>query len=208
MSYASPRRLSVAIAILALAIGACSGDSGPSSPTGPSPTAPPAPQTMTINGYVGDQSNGAPIGNAAVRASSGHTTTTGGNGYYELTGLAAGTVTITASADRYNSRSQSVTANGTRRVDLELVPFFRRTGSGAQVFDMPTSVSRVRIAGSYPGFCENFVVRIGGRLVVNEILGTCSVGIGQRIDGTYAATGGVVEVTRSSGVSWEIEQIQ
>lgn len=206
MSYASPRRLSAPIVLLALLVGACSGDSGPSLPTAPSP--PPTPQTLSINGYVGDQSSGAPIGNASVRAGSGQMTTTRGDGYYELTGLAAGTITITASADRYNSRSQSVTASTSQRVDLELTPFFRRTGSGAQVFDMPTGVSRVRIVGSYPGFCENFVVRIGGRLVVNEILGTCSVAVGPRIDGTYATTGGVVEVTRSSGVSWEIEQIQ
>jgi hypothetical protein len=82
-------------------------------------------------------------------------------------------------------------------------PLFTRSGSGANVFDMPTSVRRVRIFGDYGGSCENFVVKIAGRLVVNEILGSCSVATsGRHFDGTYATSGGLVAVTQSTGVSW------
>ena len=52
------------------------------------------------------------------------------------------------------------------------------------------------------GFCENFIVRIAGRLIVNEILGSCSVATSARhYDGTSLTSGGVVEVLNSSVLS-------
>lgn len=88
-------------------------------------------------------------------------------------------------------------------------PPFKKTGTGATVFDIPTSISRVHIAADYGGSCENFVVKVAGRLVVNEILGRCSVAIGPHYDGTHLITGGgVAEVTLSSGVSWLVEEVR
>ena len=87
-------------------------------------------------------------------------------------------------------------------------PIFTRTGTGANVFDMPTYVTRIRIQGSYSGNCENFVVRIAGRLIVNEILGTCSVASGRNYDGTFVATGGVTEVVLSTGITWTFTEVR
>jgi len=85
---------------------------------------------------------------------------------------------------------------------------FRRSGSGNTVFDMPSGVTRLHITGDYNGYCSNFVVHVGGRLVVNEILGACSVGIGRHYDGTHLVSGTVVDVVDSSGVNWSMEEIQ
>jgi len=88
-------------------------------------------------------------------------------------------------------------------------PIFRRTGSGANVFDIPSYVTRIHITGDYGGSCENFIVKIAGRLIVNEILGRCSIGIGPRYDGTHLITaGGTAEVTNSSGVNWVFEEVR
>jgi hypothetical protein len=88
------------------------------------------------------------------------------------------------------------------------IPVFTRSGTGASVFDLPTYVTRVRITGDYAGFCENFIVHIAGRGVVNEILGTCSNGSGPHFDGTYATSGGQVEVLNSTGISWTFTELR
>jgi hypothetical protein len=45
-------------------------------------------------------------------------------------------------------------------------------------FDMPADVARVRIVGIHTGSSSNFIVRVGGRLIVNEprgdVLGTAA----------------------------------
>jgi hypothetical protein len=57
------------------------------------------------------------------------------------------------------------------------------------------------------GFSSNFIVRIGGRLTVNELLGA---GWNQtRYDGTLlTGGGGVVSITNSSGVNWSFEEVR
>ncbi len=87
-------------------------------------------------------------------------------------------------------------------------PLYTHSGSGANVFDLPTSVKRVRIFGDYGGSCENFIINIAGRLIVNEILGSCSVASGRHFDGTFLSTGGVVEVTHSIGISWTFVEVR
>ena len=87
-------------------------------------------------------------------------------------------------------------------------PLFTASGIGDNVFDMPTSVARVKITGDYPSNCSNFIVKIGGRLVVNEILGTCSIAVGPHFEGTYVTTGGVVEITNSTGVAWTFTEVR
>lgn len=85
---------------------------------------------------------------------------------------------------------------------------FTRNGTGASVFDLPTYVTRVRITGDFGGFCENFIVHIAGRGVVNAILGTCGVGSGPHFEGTFATSGGQVEVLESTGVAWSFTEIR
>jgi hypothetical protein len=88
-------------------------------------------------------------------------------------------------------------------------PAWTETGTGASVFDIPTHVTRVRIEGRYTGRCENFIVRIRGRLVVNVILGTCSVADSRNYDGTHLISGGgVAEITSSSGINWTFTEVR
>jgi len=97
--------------------------------------------------------------------------------------------------------------SGGMRGTKELIvrKIWSKSGTGDNVFDMPTYVSRVRIIGTYTGYSSNFIVYVGGDLLVNELLGT---GWGTTTyDGTHLTTGGVVEIKHSSGVSWSFTQV-
>lgn len=48
-------------------------------------------------------------------------------------------------------------------------PPWDRTGNGDTVFDMPTYVSRVQVNGDRGARISDFIVRIGGPTVVNEL---------------------------------------
>lgn len=88
---------------------------------------------------------------------------------------------------------------------LTVKKLWSRSGVGNNVFDMPKSVSRVRVIGTYTGYSSNFIVYVDGWLLVNELLG---VGWGTtRYAGTHLTTGGVVEIQYSSGVSWSFTQV-
>ena len=80
-------------------------------------------------------------------------------------------------------------------------------GAGNTVFDMPTKIRRIRIQATYSQSSSNFIVKIAGSLVVNELLGTFW---GQTsYDGTHAiAGGGQVEITNSSGVQWIFTEVR
>jgi hypothetical protein len=53
---------------------------------------------------------------------------------------------------------------------------------------------------------EDFIVMIGGHLVVNDLVGTAW---GTTVsDGIYLTTGGVVAITNSSGVSWSFTEVR
>jgi len=100
------------------------------------------------------------------------------------------------------------TGNGRGTKKLRVIPkaVWTVSGQGDMVFDMPTYVSRVRIIGTYTGYSSNFIVYVGGHLLVNELLGT---GWGTtRYDGTLLTTGGVVSITNSSGVSWSFTEVR
>jgi hypothetical protein len=113
-------------------------------------------------------------------------------------GLSTGSFALTATASGYIATSTPVSA-GTTRIDSVLQRLagpapaptfapsptptpapapFSFSGTGANVFTIPSSVSRIRITGSNSGSGENFIVYIDNRLIVNEILGTCSVASG------------------------------
>lgn len=85
-------------------------------------------------------------------------------------------------------------------------PIFTASGSGNTVFDMPTTVTRIHITGTYTGFTSNFIVNIGGHLVVNDLIGTAW---GTNVsDGTYLTTGGTVAITNSLGVAWVFTEVR
>jgi hypothetical protein len=169
---------------------------------------------VTVTGVVTDSATNRAVGGVRVSAlrndtsaQSLATATTDGNGFYSMVVPSATAISMGYSRDGYNQQSATVTFTGDTRRDIRLVAFFSRSGTGNTVFDMPTSVSRVRIVGVLTGGLSNFIVRIGGRLVVNEIIGNRS-GYSQRTDGVYLTSGGVVEITNSTGVEWTFTQEQ
>lgn len=115
--------------------------------------------------------------------------------------------TLTVNGDQ-TSGTNTILISG--RGSLDGLPLFSRSGSGATVFDMPTYITRVRVVGRYSGRCENFIVWVGGRLVVNDILGSCSVADSQNYDGTHLLQGttGVVEVREATAINWTITEIR
>lgn len=210
-------RLNVCALILcAIAVGC-----GKDSPTQPTPTPTPTPVTPAptlsiITGTVSSAASG-PLGDATVRVidgpNAGMTAPTDGSGRYTLSGLTFSGFTITASAPGHIPVSRGgilqpgVTTN---TANFTLLPeaAFSRSGTGDTVFNVPTYITRIRVQANYGGSCQNFVIRIARRLVVNEILGSCSVASGRAFDGTYTTNGGVAEVTNSTGVNWAVSEVR
>jgi hypothetical protein len=89
-------------------------------------------------------------------------------------------------------------------------PLFTRSGVGDTVFDMPTTVARVRVQAAPTTSCQNFIVRIDGRpSIINVILGTCSVADARTLDSIYlTGGGGVVQITSSTGVQWTFTEVR
>lgn len=79
-------------------------------------------------------------------------------------------------------------------------PTWSQAGSGDTVFDMPKDVKRVTITGSFSGFTQNFIVWVGGELIVNELMGTAWNQ--PAFTGTYAVKAGQTEIKGSTGVAW------
>lgn len=104
----------------------------------------------------------------------------------------SGTVTVQANHTS-GTNTMAVSGRGVRDP-------FRRAGVGDTVFDLPPGVTRLRITGTYTANSSNFIVYVGGRLIVNELLGR---GWGMtHFEGTYVVSGTVVEIRSSSGVAW------
>ena len=189
---------------------------GTSSPTAPTPTASaavpvvvaPAPlpsvQRFTVAGVVSDALTRQPIGGATVSTLSAPNAVTDGNGYYSMAGVLAGLVSLAVTAPRYNGTIISgISVNGDTRRDVTLAPFWTRSGKGNTVFDMPATVMRVRIHGTWDRTSNsNFIVRVAGRLVLNEILRETIT-----YDGVHLLPGGgVTEIISSSAISWVFSQ--
>lgn len=212
-------RSKLVVAVLALAVVvACDGDS-PTAPNPPSP--PPAPDPVTYDIQVRvETADGIGIPGATLEVLdgmfAGQTFTVGGSGNVLLTD-AEGTMNIEARAPGFANRRLGVgppaMSGGTQSLTFQLPrrgALWTRSGQGNNVFDMPFFVTRVRIVGRFDGFCQNFIVRIDGDLTVNEILGDCSIAIGNRLEGVHLVSGGggTVEITGSAGVSWTFTEVR
>jgi hypothetical protein len=210
-------------------VSACGGDKGGGSPTSPSPPASDNTRVIAIDGELnfGDVTIGE-TGEKALhiwnRGTSPMTVTgltgpggisaTWTNGTIAPNTVQSLTVRFAPTEERSYSGTLTVNGNHTSGTNTKPVnargvrPPFSRSGVGNTVFDMPTSVRRVHITGRYDQRCENFIIWIGGRLVVNEILGTCSIGSGPTYSGEHLVSGGVVEITGSNGVAWSIQELR
>lgn len=190
-----------------LAVIACGGKG---SPTSPSPAPTPQPSLFNLTGHVSNSSNGTPVGGVNIRIvdgpDAGKSTSTNSGGDYAILGLRASAFSVSASANYYNGQSRAINFTGSQTLDfaLEPIPLWTRSGSGNQVFDMPTTVSRVHIQGHWNGQGNsNFIVWVGRDLVVNEILRQTI-----NYDGTHLVTGGVVRVEDSNYIAWTFTEIR
>jgi len=108
----------------------------------------------------------------------------------------------------YNTRQLGLFINGTNTLSfsLQTVDPWTTSGSGDNVFNIPTYISKIKIVANYGGFSSNFIVRIAGSLIVNELIGTG--GGTTHFEGTYVTSGGQVQITNSSGVSWSFTEVR
>ena len=176
----------------------------------PTTPTPPSPPTITGVTVTSDHST-IVVGNteqmtATVTMSDG--TTKAGNGTWSCGNTVLATVNQSGLVTGIQAGGVDIifdnTAGGRGIKTLTVRNIWKKSGKGDTVFDMPTYVERVRIIGTYNGYSSNFIVWVGGDLLVNELLGT---GWSQtRYDGTLLTTGGVVEIQHSSGVSWSFEE--
>lgn len=202
----------VTIAFCAL-LSACSKDS-PTSPTPQQQQPPQQPQVTlyTLTGTV-SAAGGGGLSGAVVRIAdgpnAGMSSIADGSGRYTLSGLTFAGFTVTASAAGYadSSRGGLLTSGSTTSTaNFTLLPAaaFSRSGVGNTVFDMPTYITRVRISGRWnQRDTSNFIVRIGGRLEVNEILRSSIT-----YEGIHLVTGGIVEITNSAQIAWTISEVR
>lgn len=202
-------RAYAALAVL-MALSACGGGSS----TAPSSTPTPTPTTFTLSGTVSDSSTGAGVSGASVTIQDGpnanRSATTDGSGHYSIAGLQQSGFTAKASATYYNALSKGIGLTSNQSLDFALAPIpqFSVSGSGDTVFDVPVRSMRVKIHGSYSGRCQNFILYIGSDLLVNEILGTCSIASGHTFDGTYLTNGGTGHTESSTGVNWTVTEVR
>ena len=83
------------------------------------------------------------------------------------------------------------------------VSSFSRSGSGADVFNIPPDVNIIRIQGQISSASANFIVYAGGALTVNVILGSGQTP--QNHDGTYVVIPGAqIQITNATGVNWTV----
>lgn len=219
------KRLIAFAALLTISVLGCnkSTPTSPSPPTGGNPppattttvpattTVPPAPTTFTVAGVLRDANSQAPIGGGNVRVQAGtglnNSSGTDGNGYYSIPGV-SGAIVLAFSAPNYDPRSQTVQINGNTNFDFTLTrtaPPWTMSGQGNAVFTMPSNFTRVRIQGEWNRTqTSNFIVRIGGRLVVNEILRDSIT-----YDGTHLTNGGgTTEITNSNAIRWTFTEVR
>jgi hypothetical protein len=195
------------VALLGLLVSACSSDK--SSPTGPGPSTPQNQTLFSLNGIVTSGGVGLPGATVLIAdgINGGRAATTDGAGNYGFTNVTLSSFTLSASASGFQSQNKSVSLTSNQLVSFSLArinPIFVMAGVGNTVFNMPTYVSRVRIQGSYTGYSSNLIIKVGGKLVVNELIGT---GWGPTTyDGTHLVSGGTTEITNSSGVSWSFTE--
>ena len=177
----------------------------------PTPTPPPSPATYTVAGVVTDATSRAPLGGVTVRIDAGiglnNTSTTDGNGYYSIPGV-AGSITVSFRRPEYDSFARPTVVNGDTRFDVTMTrtaPPWSISGAGNTVFTMPSNFSRVRIQGEWNRTqTSNFIVRIGGRTVVNEILRDSIT-----YDGIHLTNGGgTTEITNSGQIRWTFTEVR
>jgi len=187
------------------------------SSTAPSPA---VAATVSLAGTVTAQ-DGARLQGATVRISDGMnagiSTTTNSNGEYRFDGLAAGSGSVSATADGYDSATAGIHIDGTKPLDFTLrtTEPWSKSGTGSAVFYMPAYITQVHIVGAYDGVSSVFTIHVGDCAIVDDTIGTG--GLRTRSDGTYSVipagnppprteADGRVEIVSSAGVDWSFTE--
>jgi hypothetical protein len=209
---------------LSVVVTACGSSSSPSAPSTtptqttstPAATAPSAPTVLSLSGTISFTGVGTGLPNASVTildsVNAGKTTQTDTAGHYELTGLTSAgfNVSITSSGFIGVTRPVNLVTNTTLSVSLLPSQVFTQTGVGDNVFTIPAYVTKVRVDASYQGSCQNFIVNGNNRLLINVIIGSCSVADTRSpFSGTYAITGATqIAITSSTGIAWTFTEVR
>lgn len=90
---------------------------------------------------------------------------------------------------------------------------FRVSGQGLTTFELPAGITRLRIVGNTgKDTCLNFIVFVGGKLIVNDIIGTCIIATARTYDRIHVVSGTTVDIRGSwrehnfTPISWTIEE--
>lgn len=170
---------------------------------------------VSLTGVVSSTANNAGIPSATVRildcGQVGRTATTDGFGNYRIDGLTPNGCNISASATGYETQILGVGINGQNTLNFRLQPPpFTRSGVGDNVFQLPGNVTRVRVDATYGGSCQNFVVRANNSLLINIIIGTCSVADTRSpFTGTYIVpAAATISIVSSTGINWTFTEVR
>lgn len=125
-----PAGIVLALGLFVAAAGSmsCGSDSSSSTSTTPSTTTPaapasPTPATLNVTGTVKDAVSNAPIASVAV-AVQGKSATTAPDGTYNISGVTAGSASLTAQHQGHDNFTQAVTiaASGATTVNVSMTP--------------------------------------------------------------------------------------
>lgn len=98
-------------------------------------------------------------------------------------------------------------ATTTTTTTTTLPPLWVRSGSGDDVFAMPTHVARARVTGDCPGFVCSFSVRLPDRFLFSVVIGTGFQSTHH--EGVYVTTGtGRETVVSGSSVAWTFTEVR
>ena len=111
---------------------------------------------------------------------------------------------LTVAADQ-TSGTNTINVSGT---GVNNSPLFTQSGTGNNVIDLPSSVTRLRITGQYSGNSSNFVIWCGSQLVVNELLGTAWNQTSYSGTHQISSPGCAARIENSTGVAWTLTEVR
>jgi hypothetical protein len=80
---------------------------------------------------------------------------------------------------------------------------YSRSGTGDDVFTLPTTVDIVRVTGTFAGSSQSFIVQAAGASIINEVIGTAAPSATH--EGVYwVSPGAQVQISNSAGVDWRV----
>lgn len=212
-------------AVCLLTCAAC-GSSSPSAPSATpaastpavatTPTPVPTASTFSLSGTISFTGVGSGIPSASVTIldgpNAGRSTQTDAAGAYGFSALTSAGFNVSISASGFLSVTRGVNLASNTTLSVSLLPsqLFTQTGVGDNVFTIPAYVTRVRVDGSFQGSCQNFIVNANNRLLINVIIGTCSVADTRSpFSGTYAISGATsIAITNSTGIAWTFTEVR